>query len=63
MRAYQHAPTGEVSTASPHLPLALQATTPWQPHLEEEIRCRVHLPRLSEGPSGGEILYLPARGA
>jgi hypothetical protein len=63
MRADQHAPPGEVHTVSLHLPLVLQATTPWQPHLEEETRCRVHLPRLSAGPSGGEILSLPARGA
>ena len=63
MPAYQHAYTGEMRTVSPHLPLALQATAPWQPRLEEQTRRRVHLPRLSEGPSGGEILYLPARGA
>ena len=63
MPAYQHAHTGEVSTVSPHLPLALQATAPWQPRIEEQTRRRVHLPRLSEGPSGGEILYLPAHGA
>jgi hypothetical protein len=62
MPAYQHAHTGEVSTVSPRLPLALPATAPWQPHIEEQTRRRVQLPRLSEGPSVGEIFYLPARG-
>ena len=35
MPVYQHAHTGEVRTVSPHLPLALQATAPWQPRIEE----------------------------
>src|SRR5262249_20696583 len=63
MPAYQHAQTGEVSTVSPHLPLALQVTAPWQPRIEEQTRRRVHLPRLEEGLRGGEAVGPPADGA
>src|SRR5262249_16397080 len=43
--------------------LQLQATAPWQPHIEEQTRRRVHLPRLEEGLRGGEARGPPAHGA
>src|SRR6266446_8139426 len=54
MPAYQHAYTGEMRTVSPHLPLALQATAPWQPRIEEQTRRRVHLPDSQRVPAAAK---------
>src|SRR5262245_15913211 len=51
---------GNTGLARAQLPLQLQATAPWQPHIEEQTRRRVHLPRLEEGLRGGEGLGPPA---
>src|SRR5215467_1741072 len=49
--------------ARAQLPLELQAAKAWQPHIEEQTRRRVHLPRLEEGLRGGEGLGPPAHRA
>src|SRR5215471_7999338 len=54
---------GYKGLARAQLPLQLQATAPWQPHIEEQTLRRVHLPRLEEGLRGGEPLGPPAHGA
>src|SRR5215831_4526661 len=59
----RHKDNGNTGLARAQLLLQLQATAPWQPHIEEQTRRRVHLPRLEEGLRGGEGLGPPAHRA
>src|SRR4029450_8620792 len=54
---------GNTGLARAQLLLQLQAPAPWQPHIEEQTRRRVNLPRLGEGLRGGEALGPPAHRA